>query len=133
MTLKSPENPKMLMLISNSELCQGESDIIFKGKRPGAIQISGLTALEIERMEMLLEPNVRTYGEAATRLGISEDAMNKTMQRVMNRYSAAKAYSGTIERWKVKRRDARKGRYNTQPITFGSTPPSQTAPPPGGQ
>ena len=58
---------------------------------------------------MLLEPNVRTYGEAATRLGISEDAMKKTMQRVMNRYSAAKAYSGTIERWKVKRKGRQEG------------------------
>ena len=58
-------------------------------------------------MLMLLE--VKTYSEAASRLGTSEAAVKQTMSRVMLRYSSAKSFCNRIEDWKTKRRKFKKG------------------------
>jgi DNA-binding CsgD family transcriptional regulator len=65
------------------------------------------TEKEIERMDILLE--VKTYDDAARRLGISEAAMKQTMARIMLRYSSAKAFANTIEKWNIKRRNFKRG------------------------
>jgi hypothetical protein len=56
-------------------------------------------------MEMLLQPNVKTYADAAKRLGITEAAIKKTMERVLYRYSRAKLFCNQIEEWKRKRKE----------------------------
>jgi DNA-binding CsgD family transcriptional regulator len=81
---------------------------IGKGKTKGSYQISGLTDKEQERMDMLLQPNVKTYEDAAKRLGISEAAMKQTMGRVLFRYKRSKSYCNQIEEWKRRRRENRR-------------------------
>ena len=71
------------------------------------VQEFGFTQLEHERMEMLLQPNVKTYADAAKRLGITEAAMKQTMSRVLFRYRKAKIYCNSLEYWKRKRKEAR--------------------------
>jgi hypothetical protein len=78
---------------------------IAKGKAPGSYQISGLTDKEQERMDILLLPNVRTYSDAAKRLGITVAAMKQTMSRVMFRYRRSKHFCNQIEHWSQKRRE----------------------------
>lgn len=81
--------------------------VTLKGK--GVFQISGgFTELERQRMDILLEPTVSTYADAAKRLGITEGAMKQTMARVLVRYSSAKHYCNLVEYWKQKRRELRK-------------------------
>jgi hypothetical protein len=68
------------------------------------------TLKEQEVLDMLLEPNVHTYADAAKRLDITENAVKQRMGRVLYRYRKAKAYANRIDQWKIKRREARENR-----------------------
>lgn len=68
----------------------------------------GRTQLEIERMDMLLEE--KNYADAAKRLGITENALYKSMNRVLTRYAAAKMFCNMVETWKRGRRDLKRGK-----------------------
>jgi DNA-binding CsgD family transcriptional regulator len=69
----------------------------------------GVAAKEQERMDMLLQPNVKTYADAAKRLGVTENAVKQTMARVLFRYRKAKMFCNQIEQYKRKRRENKRG------------------------
>jgi hypothetical protein len=68
------------------------------------------TLKEQEVLDALLEPNVRTYADAAKRLGITENAVKQRMSRVLFRYRKAKSYANRFDQWRVKRRESRETR-----------------------
>lgn len=72
---------------------------------------SGLTRREYETLQMLLEPNVKTYKDAALRLGITENAIKQRIGRVDLRYHSAKSFCNRFEEWRRKRRDHKRGKH----------------------
>lgn len=80
-----------------------------RGRGSGFQEFEGVTPLEDETMEMLLQQNVGTYADAALRLGVSHEAVKKRMQRVYWRYKQAKRYANQIEEFQRKRRLHKKG------------------------
>ena len=75
--------------------------------RRQGFEVYGATLREEDVLEMLLQPNVRTYADAAKRLGVSEAAVKQRMSRLGSRYSRAKQFTNQVETWKRKRRENR--------------------------
>jgi hypothetical protein len=82
--------------------------------------IVGTTAKEKEVLDILLDPAVRTYADAAQRLGISEGAVKQRMSRLWSRFRRAKAFCNEMEAWKRKRRELKRGGKNSL-VIFGRT------------
>jgi hypothetical protein len=83
-----------------------------KEGREGAFSI-GFSAKQLEFREMLLQPGVKTYADAAARLGITENAGKQRMSRSNAQVARARMVIREDEAWKRKRREAKKG--NPQP------------------
>lgn len=81
-----------------------------KGKKPGAVQI-GLARGETEAFDVLLEPNIYTYQDGATRIGISLEAFKQRMSRGKNRIKVAQSLTNWGNEWKRKRKMHVKERY----------------------
>lgn len=75
--------------------------------RREGFEVYGATLREEEVLEILLQPNVRTYADAAKRLGVSLAAVKQRMSRFYSRYSRAKQFTNQVETWKRKRRENR--------------------------
>ena len=75
--------------------------------RREGFEVYGATLREEEVLEILLQPNVRTYADAAKRLGVSLAAVKQRMSRFYSRYSRAKQFTNQVEAWKRKRRENR--------------------------
>lgn len=72
-------------------------------------RIFGITWLQQQTMEMLLQPNVKTYADAAKRLGCTEGAVKQRMSCVIEEVRSAKSVCNMYEDWKRKRRAHKKG------------------------
>jgi uncharacterized protein YunC (DUF1805 family) len=88
--------------------------------------IVGTTAKEREVLDALLDPTVRTYADAAARLGISEGAVKQRMSRLWDRVRRAKSFTNQMENWKRKRRELRRG---LRTIPRAQAPPALQVPP----
>ena len=96
---------------SLSEIVTREAEkVTDEPPRRQGFKVYGATLREEETLEMLLQPNVRTYADAAKRLGVTEAAVKQRMSRLYSRYSRAKWFTNQVETWKRKRRENRSDR-----------------------
>lgn len=91
---------------------RGASTVSSSASRTTGAVLFGATGKEQEVLDMLLECNVKTYAQAAARLGITEAAVKQRMSRLLSRYHRAKAFANEVEYWKRKRREKRGRRRN---------------------
>lgn len=94
------------------------------GGRPrgsGGIHLEN-TLKEQDVLDVLLEPNVATYADAAKRLGITENAVKQRMGRVLFRYRKAKWYTNGFEQWQIKRRKAKELRKHGYAAAWRARP-----------
>jgi hypothetical protein len=81
----------------------------FDGRSKGGI-LPFFTEREDETMKTLLEDEIKTYADAARRLGITENAVALRMSRAMLRYERAKALCNEWERFRRNWKNHKKGK-----------------------
>ncbi|MDE2040553.1 MAG: hypothetical protein KGO96_13045 [Elusimicrobia bacterium] len=84
-----------------------ETEKVTDTPRRQGFQVFGTTLREEEILEVLLQPHIRTYADAAKRLDVTEAAVKQRMSRLYARYSRAKQFTNQVEVWKRKRRENR--------------------------
>lgn len=86
---------------------QEGSDLSVPGVKKVVLSFPART---LEVMDMLLQPNVKTYADAAKRLGVSKDAIKSRMSRALATYHRGKNVTNHWEAWRRARRDHKRGK-----------------------